>query len=102
MSKRIRITWPFVRALAAFRKSWSHGKGGRVSVVVALAGLCFFASLPIARYFHLDLGWFPVIGGLLGIPMALAGAAGVRLYGYELTGDASRDIKEWDERRGRR
>jgi hypothetical protein len=102
MTKRRGITWPFVRTYTTFRKSWSHGKGGRVSVIVALAGLCLFLLLPMSRYFHVDLGWFPGVGLLLGIPMVLAGAAGVRLYGYELTGEASRDIKEWDERSGRR
>jgi len=102
MAKRNGIMWPFVRTFATLRKSWSHGKGGRVSVVVVLAGTGFLLSLPIANYFHTDLGGFPVVGILLGVPMAFAGAAGVRLYGYELTGDASRDIKELDERSRRR
>jgi len=90
--KAISRTW------SPFKKAWAHGKGGRVSVVVLAAGLLLYLSLPLARTLRVDLGWFPFLGLFLGIPLVLAGAAGVRLYGYELTGDASRDIKAQSEK----
>ena len=86
------------RTFRPFQKSWAQGRGGRVSVVVLVAGLALFVTLPIATRYHVDLGWLPILGFILGIPLVLAGAAGVRLYGYELTGDASRDIKAQEER----